>query len=498
MKKILPLLVVLTMLISALPCNADTQKIGGGTPPRTYTFEELTGLSKENIDHIVIRSGLDGIGYSTAYEKIITDIYNAINTKTFLPYVQEGNSGGWLYDIIFFDKNTKSYNYNISIGITPESGFSGLSYRTTNEEELKNVVEKAYDLIANDCSNWSADYIVQAKDIGLLKDISGLVYKENITREKFCELIYDFIMITQRGITTPEYKNQFTDTENEKIVVLNAAEIIYGKSSTEFAPNDLLTREEAATIIVRMINKVMPMPVTEMYFEYDDSNEISEWASSSIQVMSNLGFMNGVGENKFAPKDNYTAEQSITTLIRMYDANTYEYITPLGTITSKTDYSSHINFAIEANVRIDIIKDYKNFDETRYIIPGPFKAFTDQMSSMYITFDSFAKIFNGEWKLNDNVFEFTYDTSKEVVLDKYTPNETSDEWTNKTGTTPVTHFSGISTMLVNGEEIEIKGSTGGRVYNGTLMMHNNELYIPVQMVAELLACDIATTDILWD
>lgn len=356
----------------------------------------------------------------------------------------------------------------------------------------------AEDAKQNVPSDWAADYIVKAENIGLLNNVSGLIYKENITREKFCELIYDFIMITKRGITTPEYKNPFTDTDNEKVVVLNAAEIIFGKTDTEFAPNDLLTREEAATIIVRMINKVMPIPVTEMYFDYDDSGEISEWASDSVQIMSNLGFMNGVGENKFAPKENYTAEQSVTTLIRMYDATTYEYITPLGTVTSKTDYNSHINFAVEANVRIETIKDYGNFDDTRYIIPGPFKAFTDQMGSMYITFDSFANIFNGEWKLNDNVFEFNYDSSKEVDLEKYTPNDTTGEWPNKTETTPVILFSGINTILVNGEERNIKASTGGRVYNGTLMMYNNELYVPVQMVAEFLDYDIAVTDIIWN
>ena len=31
---------------------------------------------RDDIDHIVIRSGVDGVGYSTAYEKVITDIYN--------------------------------------------------------------------------------------------------------------------------------------------------------------------------------------------------------------------------------------------------------------------------------------------------------------------------------------------------------------------------------------------------------------------------------------
>lgn len=496
MKRLLSFLVASVIFASALPCSADNSS--GSASAHVYTFEELTGFSRDDIDHIVIRSGADGSQYSTDQEKIITDIYNTINTETFLPYVQEGNSGGWQYEIVFFDKNNQSAAYNISKGITPEMGFSGLSFRTNNEIELAEIVEKAYLLISCNCSDWAKEYIEKAIDIGLLKGSTVPIYKENITREQFCELIYDFIMITKNGISTPEHQNPFTDTDNEKVVVLNAAEIIYGKSDTEFAPKDLLTREEAATIIVRMINKVMPMPVTEMYFEYDDSNDISQWASDSIQVMSNLGFMNGVGENKFAPKNNYTTEQSITTLIRMYEANTYEYITPLGTITSKTDCSSHINFAIEANVRIDIIKDYKNFDETRYIIPGPFKAFTDQMGAMYITFDSFAKIFNGEWKLNDNVFDFTYDTTQEADIEKYTPNETTGEWTNKTGTTPVIHFSGIKTILVNGEEKEIKGSSGGRVHNGTLMMYNNELYIPVQMVAQLLDYDIATTDILWN
>ena len=74
-----------------------------------------------------------------------------------------------------------------------------------------------------------------------------------------------------------------------------------------------------STIIIRMINKVMPMAVTEMWFEYDDINEISEWASDSIQVISNLGIMKGVGNNRFAPQDTYTTEQAIVTLVRVYE-----------------------------------------------------------------------------------------------------------------------------------------------------------------------------------
>ena len=65
--------------------------------------------------------------------------------------------------------------------------------------------------------------------------------------------------------------------------------------------------------------ETMPLPSTEMWFEYDDIREVSEWASDSIQIISNLGFMNGVGNNKFAPKETYTTEQAIVTLVRVYN-----------------------------------------------------------------------------------------------------------------------------------------------------------------------------------
>ena len=121
MKKLLSLLVVLTILVSAFPCSADNSAdTQGGASGHLYTFEELTGLSREDISHIVIKNGVDGAEYSTDYEKVITNIYNSINTKTFFPHVQEGHSGGWQYEILFFDKDNQCATYNISKGITPK------------------------------------------------------------------------------------------------------------------------------------------------------------------------------------------------------------------------------------------------------------------------------------------------------------------------------------------------------------------------------------------
>ncbi len=320
MKKCIAVFVLWRLLVSTLACSAETEPVSGGDPARLYTFEELTGLSREKIDHIVIRSGSDGSGYSTAYGKILTDIYNTINTKSFTPCVSQENSGGWKYQILFFDENNDGCTYSISKGIYPE-GHGGLAYRTTEEEKLETVVEAAYALIANDCSNWASDYIAQAKDIGLLQDMEAISYKENISRENFCEMVYNLIDITTDIQWKKVSPNPFEDTDNEKVIALRLERIIFGKEVRQFAPQDFLTREEAATIIVRMINAVMPMAATEMYFEYDDNHAVSDWAADSVQTISNLGFMNGVGGNLFAPKENYTAEQAITALVRIYNYN---------------------------------------------------------------------------------------------------------------------------------------------------------------------------------
>ena len=166
-------------------------------------------------------------------------------------------------------------------------------------------------------SEWAEYSIKKAQELNIINYGGNYNFPGAITREGFCELIYNLVTVTKGEITAP-VTDSFTDTKNDKILMLNGWDIINGKSATEFAPEDYLTREEAATIIIRMINKFMPMPVTEKRFEYEDIGEISEWASDAIQIISNLGFMNGVGNNKFEPKAVYTTEQAIATLVRVY------------------------------------------------------------------------------------------------------------------------------------------------------------------------------------
>lgn len=319
MKKVLSIILSVVMFLSTSVVFAEEPK-GDGTPPRYYTFEELTGLSREDIDHIVIRSGIDGVGYSTAYDTIITDIYNFINTKSFTVYNPDGNSGGWKYKIMFFDKNNNGPTYTISSGIVvPE--ISNLTFRTSNEPTLEIAVEKAYKQMALDCTNWASDYIIEANDLGITEDVTDLEYKKPITREKFCEMIYNML---DKSMTVEWKKvspNPFRDTVNEKVFSLCLEGIIVGKGEYTFAPDDFLTREEAATILIRTA-QFMSIGMPENAYDskvYDDENNISDWAIASVHYCHKLGVMIGTSETEFSPQDEYTVEQAIATILRLYE-----------------------------------------------------------------------------------------------------------------------------------------------------------------------------------
>ena len=200
-------------------------------------------------------------------------------------------------------------------------------------------------------SDWAVSDVKKAEALNITEKGKLYRYRMSITREEFCELIYNYCYNVIKEVDTVTVENKFTDTTNSKIIRLNAMGIINGKSETEFAPNDLLTREEAAVILNRMVNKTVPVPVTEMYFAFDDEASISAWASDSIQIMCNMGVMNGVGDNKFAPQENYTTEQAIVTLVRVY-ANSG---------VSKSDnalISDDILFADKVNAQMPTDKNY--------------------------------------------------------------------------------------------------------------------------------------------
>jgi hypothetical protein len=97
-----------------------------------------------------------------------------------------------------------------------------------------------------------------------------------------------------------------------------AVGVVSGIGDDLFAPNNELTREQAATMLARLSDAI-GRPLEKKAASFADNAAISTWAIENVGQVQAANIMGGVGENTFAPKSPYTREQSILTMMRLWD-----------------------------------------------------------------------------------------------------------------------------------------------------------------------------------
>lgn len=168
--------------------------------------------------------------------------------------------------------------------------------------------------MADDASDWAKDDISSAEKLGMFLD-TILSCKNEINREQFCEIVYN-ILKTAGLIKDIDKDFNFKDTKNNKVNHLAKMGIISGKGDGKFAPNDLITREEAASIMDRIANFAGLKPEGKAD-KFADDDRISDWAKNSVYSLSSMKIISGT-DRGFEPKSNITVEQSASLLMRMH------------------------------------------------------------------------------------------------------------------------------------------------------------------------------------
>ena len=167
-------------------------------------------------------------------------------------------------------------------------------------------------------SSWALPQVNQAIDAGLMTYGDYANLQSNACRGEFAALaVRLYETITGETAPLPE-TSPFEDTEDQAVLKANALGLINGVSGTRFAAYDNLTREQAATILARLAEKVgYKLPAQALAF--DDKGSVSSWAADAVGGVSAAGIMNGIGGNRFDPKGVFTREQAVLTVLRMYE-----------------------------------------------------------------------------------------------------------------------------------------------------------------------------------
>ncbi len=173
-----------------------------------------------------------------------------------------------------------------------------------------------------EASDWAQAELAKADELGLIPEVlDGADLTADITRAEFAAVAVKVYEALANGEALPAVINPFTDTNDVEILKAYNIGAVNGTSATTYSPNDLLNREQAATMLTRVFKRVTLPDWTlgtdsqftlpfDMPTPFADDKDISDWAKDSVYFMAANGIINGIGNNKFAPKNVTTEEQA--------------------------------------------------------------------------------------------------------------------------------------------------------------------------------------------
>lgn len=176
-----------------------------------------------------------------------------------------------------------------------------------------------WDFISSD---WAKTEIEKARDLDLIPTVlQGQDLTRPITRLEFAAVCVKVFENLSGAQALPAVVNPFTDTSYPEVLKAYNAGITVGTSATTFSPDALLDREQCATMLTRTFKRcTMPgwsMDVDSQYkldyvmpAPFADDGNISAWARDSVYFMAANKIINGMGNNRFVPRNTTTEQQA--------------------------------------------------------------------------------------------------------------------------------------------------------------------------------------------
>jgi len=140
--------------------------------------------------------------------------------------------------------------------------------------------------------------------------------KQPVTRAEFVAMLNRTIGIKPVASNTASYTDVLKSTwAYGDIQAASALELVNGTSSNTFSPARTITREEAATMLVRALKE---KPATNASLSLKDVYAISTWALPSVRDAVSSGWLAGYN-GYFRPKDALSREETAVILYRIYN-----------------------------------------------------------------------------------------------------------------------------------------------------------------------------------
>jgi len=204
--------------------------------------------------------------------------------------------------IIMVDRLCAEYTFTKLEGVTVEP---------QKEENKKVEWTKA--------SNWAVEELEKANEKELIPEIfEKQDLTTNITRREFAHIAVKLWEAVSGQTMAAGPKSPFSDCDDPEVLKAYNLEITKGTSDTTFSPDELITREQMATMMTRALSKAgIDVSVDlDKAEKFADDNEIHSWGKEAIYYMSSIGIIKGIGNNNFGVVGDASKEQSLLISVR--------------------------------------------------------------------------------------------------------------------------------------------------------------------------------------
>lgn len=293
-----------------------------GTWIATIDGDDFTTPSKPSSGGTVLPSYK--VEFKTDGGSKVTTVRVKKNTKIDEPAIptKEGYVfGGWYTD----EACTVEFDFN-----TPITAKTTLYAKWTPEEPVTPVEPteptkpdhdkwtNPYNDVSEDA--WYYDAVKYVSEAGIMNGIGTSTFAPDgtLTRAMFVTMLYR-MEGSPKVASASDFNDVVSGAWYESAINWAAAnKIVKGISTTEFAPDIFVTREQMVAIIYRYAQyKGVSVVTASEHLHFDDADTISEYAVSAMNWAVGLGIINGYDNNNIAPRNGSTRAQAATVLMRM-------------------------------------------------------------------------------------------------------------------------------------------------------------------------------------
>ncbi|WP_246362192.1 S-layer homology domain-containing protein [Paenibacillus alba] len=188
--------------------------------------------------------------------------------------------------------------------------YSASQLETEKPFDLKNLYADTQSI-----SNWAMEAINEASQKAFIDGSNGKFNPQaTITRAEFTKILVGVLGIDVKTDPTINFKDV---SQNEWFYpYVNAAYkagFITGFTDDQFNPDEKLTREQMAVIIV----KALGIQAAGQTSALADMDQVSDWAKADVQTVIARQLMSG-WDNRFQPSDEVTREMATVVAMRAY------------------------------------------------------------------------------------------------------------------------------------------------------------------------------------